>query len=148
MFATALHALTRHGPEPRPTIDLRPPRFGHFGRACRGQDCELEGSRGHARVRLQRRYEIPDLLVRQRRVMAGSRDLAAGWKSLVDMAAPARWIFARTVAARGCPIQNLLDAPAQAVGGLRSQLPELDLLLFLVQTRLLQHLHDRRNIDR
>jgi hypothetical protein len=102
----------------------------------RGQDREFERTRADTVHPAQLDHERGDLVIRQRRMMLDTANLATTRQQVFEMAAPARRVFASAITARRRPIDDRFDAAAHPAGGFGLRGPDR-----------LQRSHDEPDVD-
>src|SRR5690348_15215990 len=118
MLFPALHAFRRNAPNLLSEIQFGPSRADRFAGPGGRQDQKFERGGSNSIFRAQIGYESRQFAVRQGRVVLDFGDLRAPGQKLLEMAAPARWILPRAIAAGLGPIKDRLDAPAHTVSRL------------------------------
>ena len=106
MVLAGLHALGWHGPEVVLPVYFRKLGADGFAGPRRGEDGELKRPRGNAFLLTQLYQERWQFGIGQRTVMLDLAHFCPRWQQLVEMAAPARRIFALAIATHRGPVEH------------------------------------------
>ena len=119
VFALGLHPRGGNGPDLCVEVDLAPGCADYLSRAGRRQDRKFKRSGSGSFLLPQPGYEAPNFEIGQRSVMFHAAYLRQGRQELIEVATPARGIFAIAIATHRGPIQYLFHSLAHTVSSLR-----------------------------
>lgn len=115
MFAPGLHALGGNGPQSRLKVYFGPSCPARLARTRRGQNGEFNGARGNAVPLPEPNKEFWNISKRHGRQMT-SGELSQFRQKLVEMAAPASGVFARSTSTGLCGVEHTLNSTAEPRG--------------------------------
>src|SRR5271166_982014 len=123
MLDARLHSRRGNRPDLRFEIEFVPSCIERFACSGRGQDYELETSRGRSRPLAKLVHERRQLEIGKRRVMS-SQETVGSWQGRIEVTAPRSRVLAGAEPFRLRRVQHALDPPAYPAGRLRFRRPD------------------------